>query len=118
MNNPSRFAVVGATGRAGRELVEALRREGHEVVEIARSDRTPRRIDVVIDMSSAAAELSASRLGLQETVAPSDTERELLPHCLDGAFADWLAANSSRHTECTDRTPSSAHRAAAAPPRR
>ncbi|MEV6426205.1 hypothetical protein [Nocardia sp. NPDC051463] len=117
MNNLSRFAVVGATGRAGRELVEALRREGHEVVEIGRSDRTPRGIDVVIDMSSAAAELSASRLGLQETVA-ADTERELLPHCIAGPFADWLAANSGGQAECTVRTPSSAHGAIASLPRR
>ncbi|MFE7801482.1 hypothetical protein [Nocardia sp. NPDC057440] len=118
MNNPSRFAVAGATGRAGRELVEALRREGHEVVEIVRADQTPHGIDVVIDMSSAAAELSASRLGLRETVASADTERELMPHCIDGTFADWLAANSSRQAECVVRAPSSAHRAIAAPPRR
>jgi uncharacterized protein YbjT (DUF2867 family) len=32
-----RIAVIGATGRIGRLTVEALRREGHEAVEVSRS---------------------------------------------------------------------------------
>jgi nucleoside-diphosphate-sugar epimerase len=32
-----RIVVAGATGRAGRHLVDALGRHGHEVVPIARS---------------------------------------------------------------------------------
>ncbi|MFD0360175.1 hypothetical protein ACFQZZ_01780 [Nocardia sp. GCM10030253] len=102
MNNRSRFAVVGATGRAGRELVDALRGEGHEVVEISRCDGAPTEFDVVIDMSSAAAELSASRLGLrtEESPASAGSERELRPPLAGGTFADWLAANATRRSEC------------------
>src|SRR4029078_458563 len=37
MQQPMRIAVVGATGRVGRHVVDALHERGHDVVPIARS---------------------------------------------------------------------------------
>jgi uncharacterized protein YbjT (DUF2867 family) len=51
MTTSKRIAVAGATGRVGRHAVDLLRAEGHEVVEISRSNG----VDVITGKGLAAA---------------------------------------------------------------
>ncbi|GAA1531977.1 NAD(P)H-binding protein [Actinomadura kijaniata] len=63
MGGTKKFAVVGATGRVGRHVVELLRAEGHRVVSVSRSTGVDvvtgeglaealRGVDVIIDVAS------------------------------------------------------------------
>ncbi len=45
MNTQKKIAVIGATGRVGRQLVEVLDSRGHEVVSVARSTGVRRDIE-------------------------------------------------------------------------
>jgi uncharacterized protein YbjT (DUF2867 family) len=70
MTTSKRIAVAGATGRVGRHAVDLLRAEGHEVVEISRSNG----VDVITGKGLAAA-LTGVDSVIDATTGPSPEEK-------------------------------------------
>jgi uncharacterized protein YbjT (DUF2867 family) len=80
MESGKKIAVTGATGRLGRPLVEVLREQGHEVVEIARSHG----VDVITGEGLAEA-LDGVEVVIDAASGPSPDQQEATEFFLTSA---------------------------------
>lgn len=123
METRSRIAVVGATGRAGRHVVDVLRERGHEVVPISRSvgvdvisgaglEAALAGVECVIDVSStpspeqreATEFFTTSARNLQEAGAKAGVRRLVVASIIgiDGSVAGYNAAKSAHEQAVQD----------------